>query len=82
MIDHLAHLQHPDVVAARAAWLDHYDACDQCQGAAGSPPPDCPAEVREQYACDAGVALHEAEVQAAQHAYRTANPEAFAAESE
>jgi hypothetical protein len=76
----LAHLAHPSVEAANSAWEAHVLACRQCQEAPGPPPFECPAEQRELYACDEGIRLHEAVVQAAQDAYRDAHPEAFAPE--
>ena len=80
MTDHLAHLQAPAVKSAAAAWKAHFERCAQCQAAPGPPPPDCPPEQRELYACEEGVQLHEDEVRAAQDAYRKANPQAFVSE--
>ena len=71
MTDPLAHLQHPAVAVAEAAWGQHVHGtpdrlgCEQCQAAPGPPPPDCPPEQRELYACDEGVRLHEQAVRAA-----------------
>lgn len=80
MTDHLAHLQHPTVLAASAAWQAHFDSCEQCQAAPGPPPPDCPPEQRDLYACEVGMQLHDKTVLAAQDAYQAANPRAFAPE--
>lgn len=75
MPDHLAHLQHPTLLAAQQAWQEHVHgsegrpACPQCSAAPGPPPPDCPPTQRDLYACDEGLRLHEVAVRAAHEAY-------------
>jgi hypothetical protein len=69
MPDHLAHLQHPSVVDADAAWTRHRDGCEQCRAARGP-----------RQACDDGRRLSDERVVAAQDAYRATHPEAFAPE--
>jgi hypothetical protein len=70
MPDHLAHLQHPSVVDADAAWTRHV------RGADGEPGcPEC--QHGERRACPVGRELHNRAVVAAQDAYREAHPEAF-----
>ena len=66
---HLAHLDDPALVDARAAWEAHVTAHRQCREA-GS----------HRRACPEGQRLHEAMVLTAQVAYRSAHPEAFAPE--
>lgn len=71
MTDPLAHLQHPAVETAQTAWREHVfgadrrSGCEQCQAAPGPPPPDCPPEQRDLYACPEGLRLHEEVVRAA-----------------
>lgn len=65
MTDPLAHLQHPTVRTAQTGWEEHVAGCEQCQAAPGPPPPDCPEEQRELYACPEGLRLHEEVVRAA-----------------
>ncbi len=69
----LAHLRHPEYVAAEESWATHVGLCEQCRQAAGPPPPDCLAADRALYACDEGVRLHEVAVLTAHRLYRKAS---------